>query len=269
VRTVVALARCSHLAPTVAVTTFATVLAVTAGKRWWAAGVGAAVLAGQLSVGWSNDWLDRERDRAVGRTDKPLVAGGIADGTVLRSAVAAAAASVVLSLVVAGAGGMLHVTAVAAAWSYNLRLKGTLLSPLPYGLAFGLLPAFITQARPLPLPAPWWAVAAGALLGVGAHFTNVLADFDDDERTGVRGLPHRLGANASTVLAAMSLGAGLAVMGVAAEGLSPVSWILLAAGGALVGGVLVAGATGRGRLAFRLTILAAAAAVGTLLSVGL
>jgi 4-hydroxybenzoate polyprenyltransferase len=27
----------------------------------------AAVLTGQLSIGWSNDLLDRERDRAVGR----------------------------------------------------------------------------------------------------------------------------------------------------------------------------------------------------------
>ena len=37
--------------------------------------VALAVLAGQLSVGWSNDYLDRERDRAAGRTDKPVAAG--------------------------------------------------------------------------------------------------------------------------------------------------------------------------------------------------
>ena len=34
---------------------------------------------------------------------------------------------------------------------------------------------------------------AGALLGVGAHLVNALPDLADDEATGVRGLPHRLG----------------------------------------------------------------------------
>ena len=37
--------------------------------------VTAAVLAGQLSIGWSNDLIDARRDRAVGRTDKPLAVG--------------------------------------------------------------------------------------------------------------------------------------------------------------------------------------------------
>ena len=49
--------------------------------RWPAAArpgcvaVAVAVLAGQLSTGWSNDWFDAGRDTAVGRTDKPIVAG--------------------------------------------------------------------------------------------------------------------------------------------------------------------------------------------------
>ena len=40
-----------------------------------AALVVAAVLAGQLSVGWSNDLVDVGRDRRAGRTDKPLATG--------------------------------------------------------------------------------------------------------------------------------------------------------------------------------------------------
>ena len=36
--------------------------------------VTAAVLCGQLSIGWSNDLVDLARDRAVGRRDKPLAA---------------------------------------------------------------------------------------------------------------------------------------------------------------------------------------------------
>ena len=66
-RTVVALARCSHFGPTVAVTSFTTLLALGAGMPLSRAlVVAAAALAGQLSIGWSNDWLDRDRDRRPG-----------------------------------------------------------------------------------------------------------------------------------------------------------------------------------------------------------
>jgi len=80
---VVAMARASHAAPTVAVTSFTTALAAGAGRRpGGAAAVAGAVLAGQLTVGWSNDYLDRHRDGLVGRTDKPIVAGEVSASTV-------------------------------------------------------------------------------------------------------------------------------------------------------------------------------------------
>ncbi len=60
-----ALLRCSHPGPTAAVTLFATVLAIGAGRGWGSVWIMAAVLAGQLSVGWLNDYLDAERDRAA------------------------------------------------------------------------------------------------------------------------------------------------------------------------------------------------------------
>jgi 4-hydroxybenzoate polyprenyltransferase len=57
---------------------------------------------------------------------------------------------------------------------------------------------------------------AGALLGVGAHFVNVLPDLADDAATGVRGLPHRLGARWSPVVAAAVLVAASVVIVVGA-----------------------------------------------------
>ena len=44
--------------------------------------VAAAVLAGQLSVGWLNDYLDADRDRAVRRADKPVVTGALTIGAI-------------------------------------------------------------------------------------------------------------------------------------------------------------------------------------------
>src|SRR5918994_1829605 len=71
--TPLALLRACHPEPTAAVTLMMTALAVTAGRD--ARGVlmvAAAVLTGQLSIGWLNDVLDARRDRAVGRLDKPV-----------------------------------------------------------------------------------------------------------------------------------------------------------------------------------------------------
>lgn len=269
-RTVLALARCSHLGPTVAVTVFATLLAVTAGKGTSALLVGAAVLAGQLSVGWSNDWLDRERDRAVDRADKPLVSGDIADTTLAAAAGLAVLVCVGLSLANGLIAGVLHLAAVAAAWSYNLVVKRTPLSPLPYLVAFGLLPAFITLARPEPAAPPMWIVAAGAALGAAAHFTNVLPDLETDAATGVRGLPHRMGRRASLIAAALLVAAALAMAAIGPPRRPPVLGAALSAAGfALVVGVVVAGMTGHGRLAFNLVIAAAGASVLSVLVVGL
>jgi heme o synthase len=64
-------------------------------------------------------------------------------------------------------------------------------------------------------------VCGGALLGGGAHFANALPDLADDARTGVRGLPHRLGPNGSAIAAAVLL---LGATGLLAFGPRPVSW---------------------------------------------
>ena len=73
---------------------------------------------------------------------------------------------------------------------------------LPYAVSFGLLPAFVVLALPgRRRRRPGWSRRA-RLLGAGAHFANVLPDLADDARTGVRGLPHRLGAAGAAVAAA-------------------------------------------------------------------
>ncbi|WP_371495863.1 UbiA family prenyltransferase [Kitasatospora sp. NBC_00374] len=213
------LLRACHPAPAAAVALFATALAVACGRGALGSGsVGAAVAAGQLSVGWSNDLVDRRRDRAAGRRDKPLATGELDAGTVRTAAVVALSVCVPLSLASGPAAGAAHLAGVAAAWAYNLGLKRTVLSWAPYALAFGLLPAFVTLGLPgAPWPYPWVMLAAG-LLGVGAHFANVLPDLDDDLAAGVRGLPQRLGRARAGAVAALLLAAASAVLVVAPPG---------------------------------------------------
>ncbi|WP_240646060.1 UbiA family prenyltransferase [Georgenia sp. SYP-B2076] len=230
-----ALARACHPAPTVAVTAVAVLLAAVAdaGLRTGAV-VGAAVLTGQLSIGWSNDLLDADRDAQVGRTDKPVAAGEVS-----RAAVRAALAVVLLlcavaSLALGPAAGLVHLVAVVGSgWAYNVGLKRTVWSAVPYVVAFGSLPAVVWLAADSRLP-PAWVAATGALLGLGAHLLNVLPDLADDAATHVRGLPHRLGARGSGLLALGSLTAASAATVVGPAGPTPGwAWVVLVAVAAL------------------------------------
>ena len=227
-----ALVRACHPEPTAAVTAVATALAVASGRGWGSAWVAAAFLSGQLSVGWSNDWIDRDRDVRSGRADKPVARGEVPVAVVRRAALTAAALCVPLSLAMGVLAGVVHLVAVAAAWSYNARLKATALSWAPYALAFGLVPSIVVLGLPGRPWAPWWATAAGALLGVGAHLANALPDLDDDLAEGIRGLPHRLGPRASSALAAVLLLAATALLalGPARPGALAVAVVVVASG---------------------------------------
>ena len=83
----------------------------------------------------------------------------------------------------------------------SLDFTGQLLGN--FGLAV-LLPVVAVAAGDGRVPA-WWAIATGAVFGVAIHCTNVLPDLVDDEATGVRGFPHRLGLRLSGVVAFGSL----------------------------------------------------------------
>jgi 4-hydroxybenzoate polyprenyltransferase len=207
-RRTLALVRAAHAAPAAAVTLFAGAFA--AGAAGAGPGrallVAAAVLAGQLSVGWSNDWIDAGRDLAVGRADKPVVSGAVTPAQLRRAALLAVLACVLLSLPLGLPAAALHLVLVAAAWAYNARLKATAWSWAPYAVAFGGLPSVATLGVPGgDAWAPWWVTAGAALLGVGAHLANVLPDLEDDAATGVRGLPHRLGRRGTAFAAAAVL----------------------------------------------------------------
>jgi protoheme IX farnesyltransferase len=268
-RTAVALAGASHPEPTLAVTTLSTVLAVSAGRGLGSVWVTAAVLCGQLSVGWGNDYLDRDRDRRAGRTAKPVALGRV-DATLVRNAAwVALALAVVLSLASGPAATAVHVLALLMAHLYNFGLKSSPFSVVPYGVAFAQLPAFITLGLTPPRLPPLWAVAAAGLIGASAHFTQTLPDLEVDAATGMRGLPHRLGARGSLLVVGVLLATGALAAALGPTGHPPpIALATLGLSLALVLAVLVEGALRRYSAAFHLTIAAAGAAVATFLVTG-
>ena len=257
-----------HPGPTLAVSALAGVLAVGSGAGPLSVLIVAAVLTGQLSVGWSNDWVDADRDIAVGRPDKPVVDGRVAVGTVRAAALSAAVACVVLSLLLGWAAGAVHLVAVASAWGYNLGLKRTVWSWAPYAVSFGLLPLVLALALPGPETAAWWVLAAFALIGVGAHGTNVLPDLLDDAATGIRGLPHRLGVTGTALGSAGTLLAAtvLLVVGPAGPITTGGAIALVVATGVSAAGTVVALRDRHSRFPFLAAIIVAA--VNVVLLVG-
>ena len=269
-----ALVRSTHPGPGAAVTVVAVLLGVAVGlEPWRVAVLGLAILFDQVSVGLSNDWMDAERDRAAGRSDKPVALGQIGARTVRNTALAAAVVGVLLTVPLGAPATVVHLVTLVSAWAYNAGLKNSPLSVLPYVVSFGLLPAIASLARPAPALPAWWVYAAGALLGIAAHFANVLPDLDDDRRTGIRGLPHRLGLRASILitwvallLAAVAVTAGVAVGPGGVPAFAVVGLLISLVISIL--GTVVALRRGVGRWLFRLVIAAALVDVGMLVLAG-
>jgi heme o synthase len=250
----------AHPLPSAAVTAFAAATGASAGLG---AGrtvlLAAAILVGQLSIGWANDYVDAGRDRAVDRADKPLARGVLPDGVVGVAAGVALLADVPLSLGLGARPGAAHLVAVGSAWLYDTWLKPTVASAVPYVVSFGLLPVVIAGTLPHePRPRPLIAVA-GAMLGVAAHFANTIGDTADDARTGVRGLPQRVGPAYSLALSAAFVAAAASCLVAVTDAAVPA----LVAAAAAVAVLLVVALAGTGsgtsrRLAFRALLLAVA-----------
>ena len=199
------LLRASHIGPTAAVTFISFLLATS---LWWegpAFVIAFGIFLGQLLVGWSNDLNDYPDDLKHNRTVKPLVRGEITSKQLLRAIKICAPFTLIFNLFgpLGIKGGLLYLFGVGMGVAYNLYFKSTLLSPLPYALAFAALVSSIvisTDRTP-----PIWLITCGALLGVAAHFANVLKDIDQDLESKIKGLPQRLGKKVSRIICASLL----------------------------------------------------------------
>jgi 4-hydroxybenzoate polyprenyltransferase len=269
-RVTAALFRASHPGPSLAVAVIMALIGIGVGlEPWRVAVLAVAVLLGQFSVGLSNDWLDAERDRLSGRRDKPIASGEVAVRTAVVVSLVSLALAILLTLPLGPAAVVAHLVFISAGWAYNLWLKGTLASVVPYAVGFGSLPLIATLSLAEPRLAHAWAIAAGALLGSGAHFANALPDFDADAATGIRGLPHAIGRRGSAIAVGGLLvgSAGCVVLGTWPPSPATITVFLIVLAAAVAVSVMVL--TDRvGRSLFRLIIGAALATVAGVVLAG-
>jgi 4-hydroxybenzoate polyprenyltransferase len=247
-----ALVVASHPGPCLVITALASLLAAQAAPHGTGPVlVAPAMLAGQLSVGWSNDALDARRDAAARRTDKPVAMGQISKQAVWIAAVVSLAASLAMALAInLAAAGFLAVI-VGASWAYNLGLKSTLWSGLLYVVGAASIPAYATATLPgHPLPR-WWVTLAAGAVGLGAHFANVLPDLAGDRLAGVRGLPQQVAARwGSVVVRAVAISLLLLATAAMLAAASPARRGVAIAGLAIACLLAVVSARGGGKIPF-------------------
>ena len=207
---IVGAVKAAHAGPTLLVVTASFLVALSQFSLVDAFEIAVAILAGQLIVGWSNDLIDFPRDKAAGRGKKPLVTGAISVQILKRALVIAVVVTVLLSFLspLGLQGTLLHMLGVLSALMYNVKLKSTVLSPLPYVISFGSLPwvIFLAAGNTPPL----WLYLGFILFTTAFHFLNVLKDLQWDLDQGVLGLPQRLGRSKSIAVAIVLVSLGLA-----------------------------------------------------------
>ena len=200
-----ALLRASHFAPTMAVTTVSYLLATT---FWWegpALIIAFGVFLGQLLVGFTNDLNDYPDDLKHRRMAKPLVSGQITTSKLSTAIKIVAPFTVLINILgpLGLNGGLVYLFGVGMGVSYNFYFKSTPLSPIPYALAFSALVSSVVLATDR--TPPLWYISAAALIGVAAHFANVLKDLDQDLESKIKGLPQQIGKRGSRFVTSLLL----------------------------------------------------------------
>ena len=202
-RKVRGLLKASHFIPSLIVSSIAFAFGV---HYWWegpAYVIAFTVFTGQLVVGWSNDLYDFADDQKHQRLNKPLVSGVITEKYLRSWLIFMVPFSFVVNILgpLGFKGGLLYWLGIGCGVAYNFYFKFTFLSPLPFAVAFAILPSCIAISKDV--TPPLWMWLGGALLGCAAHFVNVLKDLDQDRASEIKGLPQIVGKKVSITIAAV------------------------------------------------------------------
>jgi 4-hydroxybenzoate polyprenyltransferase len=155
--------------------------------------VGLAMLCIQAGIGATNDLVDAERD-AGQKPGKPIPRGLVGRGFAQVVAIGAFAVGLMLA---AGSGAtlvFLGAVTIGIGLLYDLRLKGTAWSWLPFAIGIPILPIFGWLGVTDSLPAPFLVlVPASVVAGAALAIANGAADVERDRAAGISSIATELG----------------------------------------------------------------------------
>ncbi len=170
------------------------------------------MLCAQSAIGATNDYCDRDLD-AASKPWKPIVAGVVRPRGALILAGLLIVAAAALAATLGPGSFVLAMLGLGCGLAYDVRLKRTIWSALPFMVAIPVLPAWVWLTLGAWQVVLWWLLPLGALIGLSLHLANTLPDIDADASYGIAGLGHRLGARNSMFAAWASFGAALVLSG--------------------------------------------------------
>ncbi len=168
--------------------------------------LGLAMTALQFGIGATNDIVDAPRD-AGHKPGKPIPAGLVSRPVARVVAVAAFAAGLILSTLSGPATVGLALVVVGIGLAYDVLLKGTAWSWLPFAVGIPILPVFGWLGATSTVP-PIFALlvpvagAAGAALAIA----NALADVERDQAAGTVSIARALGPGRAWAVQAVLIG---------------------------------------------------------------
>jgi 4-hydroxybenzoate polyprenyltransferase len=160
-------------------------------RFWWIAGI---MLLVQFSISALNEWADADLDRRAGR-QRPIPLGVVSRGTALTVTVVCAVGAFLLSVLSSlGPFALLLVgVGTACGWAYDLWLKATPLSFVPFAIAFPLIPFWIGVLAGRPPTGLLILFLGGSPLASAIHLADAIPDRDRDGEAGLETLAVALG----------------------------------------------------------------------------
>jgi 4-hydroxybenzoate polyprenyltransferase len=209
--------------------------------------LGASMLLIQFSIGTFNDLLDAPADAIVGRS-KPLVDGRVTARIALRVGVVCGLAGLLLAGFAGAATALVACVGYGIGLAYDMRLKASPWSWLPYAAGIPLLPVFAWVGATGDLPGPILVLAGlGALGGTSLAIANSLADAERDALSRTRTVATALGRDRAIRLGGLlglAVGAVATTSAIALAGWIPGTGVTAAGAATLVAG-LALGFAGR------------------------
>jgi len=175
-------------------------IGVRDGRFWWLAAI---MLLVQFSISALNEWADADLDRRA-RRRRPIPLGLLSRGAALSVAVVCAVGAFLLcvlsdlgpfALLLVGVG-------TASGWAYDLWLKATPLSFVPFAIGFPLMPFWIGVLAGRPLTSLLILFLGGSPLATAIHLADAIPDRDRDREAGLRTLAVALGRPRAELAAA-------------------------------------------------------------------